>query len=64
MPPCARFIPYPFDTTIQDIEFSIPRGKIAPFLPKIPPKLTPRDEKASSLPRNSMTAHTTNQLYS
>ena len=34
MPPCTCFIPYPFGTTIEDIEFSIPCGKIAPFLPR------------------------------
>ena len=37
MPPCACIIPYPFGTTIEDIEFSIPWGKIAPGLPQIPP---------------------------
>ena len=33
MPPCACIIPYPFGTTIEDIEFSIPRDEIASSLP-------------------------------
>ena len=45
-----------------------PRFDLAPSLsPHLPPPIsftTPPDKKASSLPRNSMTTHTTNQLYS
>lgn len=33
MPPWASYIPYPFGTTIEDIEFSIPRDEIASSLP-------------------------------